>query len=207
MENRLAFVSTYADEIRSDKTMKNYSSWHYVSFPFGAKYETSEKNKYGDIIQAIDTCVAVLKDASSSKEDKAFNLRMLVHFVGDLHMPLHVGLAEDKGGNDFQVRWFGEGTNLHTVWDTKLLESYEMSYTELTQNKEDISLEKMREWEAGSVTDWMYESRALCEDIYANTEIGEKLGYEYMYRYTNVARTQLHKSGLRLAKMLNEIFE
>ncbi|GEQ86861.1 endonuclease [Patiriisocius marinistellae] len=203
----LAFVSTYADEIRSDNAYKSYAPWHYVSFPFGARYETSPKNEKGDIIQGIDSCIKVLKDKTSSKEEKAFNLRMLVHFIGDLHMPLHVGLNEDKGGNDFQVRWFGDGTNLHTVWDTKMIESYEMTYTELADNKQKLSKQQILDWQQGSINDWMYESRALCEDIYANTEIGEKLGYRYMYKYVNVARKQLHKGGLRLAKVLNEIFE
>ena len=186
--------------------MKNYGPWHYVSFPFGAKYESSPKNKKGDIIVAIQECIDVLKNETSSQEDKAFYLRMLVHFIGDLHMPLHVGLQEDKGGNDFQVQWFGEGTNLHTVWDTKIIESYNMSYTELTNNADDLSKEEIKNMQQGAVTDWMYESRSLCEDIYKNTKVGEKLGYKYMYKYVNVSRTQLQKAGLRLARILNEIF-
>ena len=128
----LAFVSTYADEIRSDDAYRKYAPWHYVSFPFGARYEDTPKNKKGDIIVGIQNCIDVLKDATSSQKDKEFYLRMLVHFIGDLHMPLHVGLKEDRGGNSFKVKWFGKQTNLHSVWDTKIIEGYEMSYTELT---------------------------------------------------------------------------
>jgi hypothetical protein len=202
----LAFVSTYADEIRSDDAYRKYGPWHYVSFPFGARYEDSPKNDRGDIIVGIQNCIDVLKDEMSSTEDKAFNLRMLVHFIGDLHMPLHVGLQEDKGGNKFQVQWFGETTNLHTVWDTKMLESYNMTYSELTNNADVLNKEDIKKMQQGAVTDWMYESRALCEDIYANTKVGENLSYKYMYRYVNVTRTQLQKGGLRLARVLNEIF-
>ena len=94
----LAFVSTYADEIRSDDAYRKYGPWHYVNFPFGGRYENTPKNKKGDIIVGIQNCIDVLKDATSSQKDKEFYLRLLVHFIGDLHMPLHVGLKEDKGG-------------------------------------------------------------------------------------------------------------
>ena len=202
----LAFVSTYADEIRSDDAYRKYAPWHYVSFPFGAKYEDTPKNKKGDIIVGIQNCIDVLKDATASQKDKEFYLRMLVHFIGDLHMPLHVGLKEDRGGNSFKVNWFGKQTNLHSVWDTKIIEGYEMSYTELTSNVDALSKKEIQTIQSGAVTDWMYESRKLCEDVYANTSQGENLGYKYMYRYVNVSRKQLQKAGLRLASILNEIY-
>ena len=202
----LAFVSTYADEIRSDDAYRKYAPWHYVSFPFGAKYEDTPKNKKGDIIVGIQNCIDVLKDATASQKDKEFYLRMLVHFIGDLHMPLHVGLKEDRGGNSFKVKWFGKQTNLHSVWDTKIIEGYEMSYTELTSNVDALSKKEIQTIQSGAVTDWMYESRKLCEDVYANTSQGENLGYKYMYRYVNVSRKQLQKAGLRLASILNEIY-
>ena len=202
----LAFVSTYADEIRSDDAYRKYAPWHYVSFPFGARYENTPKNKRGDIIMGIQNCIDVLKDATSSQKDKEFYLRMLVHFIGDLHMPLHVGLKEDKGGNSFKVKWFGKQTNLHSVWDTKIIEGYAMSYTELTNNVDVLSKKEIQTIQSGAGTDWMYESRVLCEDVYANTSVGDNLGYKYMYRYVNVSRKQLQKAGLRLASILNEIY-
>ena len=202
----LAFVSTYADEIRSDDAYRKYAPWHYVSFPFGARYEDTPKNKKGDIIVGIQNCIDVLKDATSSQKDKEFYLRMLVHFIGDLHMPLHVGLKEDRGGNSFKVKWFGKQTNLHSVWDTKIIEGYEMSYTELTSNVDALSKKEIQTIQSGAVTDWMYESRALCEDVYAHTNVGDNLGYKYMYRYVNVTRKQLQKAGLRLAGILNQIY-
>ncbi|MCW5520258.1 S1/P1 nuclease [Aureitalea sp. L0-47] len=202
----LALVSTYGDEIKSNDRYGKYWAWHFVNFPFGSRYETHPKSERGDIIRGIDTCVAVLKNENSSKEEKVFHLKMLVHFIGDLHQPLHVGQASDKGGNDFQVRWFDEGTNLHTVWDTKMIESYNMSYSELAANRKRLSKRQILEIQKGTVIDWMYESRALCEDIYANTKVGEKLSYNYMYKYVDVAKFQMQKSGIRLAKMLNDIF-
>lgn len=202
----LAFVSTYGDEIRSDDAYKKYAPWHYVNFPFGSTYEATTPSEKGDLLQAIYSCISVLKDKNATKEDKSFNLKMLVHFIGDLHMPLHVGIADDKGGNDFQVRWFNEGTNLHTVWDTKMIESYGMSYTELAENADEISKAQITFLQKSTVEDWMYESRRLCEQIYATTEIGEKLSYRYSYVYLNTVRSQLQKAGIRIAGVLNEIF-
>ncbi|MDX1463966.1 MAG: S1/P1 nuclease [Marinirhabdus sp.] len=202
----LAFVSTYGDEIRSDNRFRKFDPWHYVNFPFDSTYEKTPKNEKGDVYQGILYCVSVLEDKHSSDEDKSFYLKMLVHFVGDLHQPLHVGLADDKGGNDFQVRWFNEGTNLHSVWDTKMIEEYSMSYTELAKNADRLSEAQVAFIQNSSVKDWMYESRDLCKDIYEATEIGETLSYRYMYEYMDVVRGQLQKGGIRLAGLLNTIF-
>lgn len=202
----LAFVGNYGDDIKSDSQYDSFKPWHYVNFPFGGQYEAHPKSDEGDIISGINTCVDILKDPKISKEEKTFYLKMLVHFIGDLHQPLHIGIAEDKGGNDFQVQWFGSGTNLHTVWDSKMLSSYEMSYTEVAANANVLSKEEVAAIEGGSILDWMYDSRALCEDIYENSEIGGKLGYNYMYQYMDSIRSQLQKGGIRLASLLNDIF-
>ncbi len=202
----LAFVAYYGDDIKSDRAYDHYRPWHYVNFPFGEKYETHSKSDKGDIIQGIQKCITVLKNDNASRTDKVFHLKMLVHFLGDLHQPLHIGLAEDKGGNDFQVRWFNDGTNLHSVWDYKMIDFYDMSYTEMATNTDVLSKEQVEAIKKGTVIDWMYESRILCEDIYAHTEIGEKLSYNYMYEYMDSVRSQLQKGGIRLAKLLNEIF-
>ncbi|MBL4663456.1 MAG: S1/P1 nuclease [Flavobacteriaceae bacterium] len=202
----LAFVSNYGDDIKSDDAYRSYGPWHYVNFPFDKTYNTHPKSEKGDLVAAINTCVSILKSKSSTKDEKVFHLKMLVHFIGDLHQPLHVGKADDKGANDFQVLWFNEGTNLHSVWDTKMIESYNMSYSELAANTKRLSGAQLKHIMEGDVQSWMAESRTLCLDIYANTKAGEKLGYRYMYKYINVARFQMQKGGIRLAVLLNDIF-
>ena len=92
--------------------------------PFDTTYDAHPKSDRGDIIVGIENCIKAIKDVSTSKKDKVFHIKMLVHLIGDLNQPLHTGLQEDKGGNDFQVRWFKDGSNLHTVWDTKMIEHY-----------------------------------------------------------------------------------
>lgn len=204
----LAFVSTFGDEIKSDSKYREFGPWHYVNLPDGETAYSKEKaSPDGDLLLAIKKCVEVLKDQNSSIKNKEFYLKMLVHFIGDLHQPLHTGRGEDKGGNDIQVRWFGEGTNLHRVWDSDMIDSYDMSYSDLAQNTAQLSELQKKQITSGSFEDWMYESKALSEKVYASAEIGEKLGYRYMYDWFPVVRDQLHKGGLRLAAVLNEIYK
>lgn len=205
--SNLAFVSTYGDDIKSDPAYREYGPWHYVNLEAGeTKYTKEKANPKGDLVQAINTSIAVLKDKNSTAEEKSFYLKMLVHFVGDLHQPLHAGRGEDKGGNDIQVRWFGDGSNLHRVWDSEMINDFQMSYTELAHNSDELTKNEIRKIQQGSVLDWMYESKKLANEVYASVETGEKLGYEYMYEWFPVVHDQLQKGGLRLAKILNEIF-
>jgi len=202
----LAMVSTFADDIKSDSKYKGYSPWHYVNFPFDKKYGEETPSEYGDLVQGIQKCVEVLKNDTSSIEDKEFYLKMLVHFVGDLHQPLHVGRGEDKGGNDIQVRWFKDGSNLHRVWDSNMINHFGMSYTELSKNATLFSDLQIQEIKKGTVLDWIQESQNLAKKVYASANVGEKLGYRYMYDYFATLHAQLQKGGIRLAVVLNEIF-
>ncbi|WP_034921698.1 S1/P1 nuclease [Gillisia sp. CAL575] len=204
----LAFVSTFGDEIKSDSEYRKYGPWHYVNLPGGAtKYKAEDANPDGDLLMGIRKCVQVLKDKNSLKEEKEFYLKMLIHFMGDLHQPLHTGRGEDKGGNDIQVRWFGDGSNLHRVWDSEMIDSYDMSYTEMANNTNVLSKAQTESIASGTFEDWMYESKKLSERVYASAEVGEKLSYRYMYDWFPVVGEQLQKGGIRLARVLNEIFD
>ena len=202
----LAYVSTFADEVKSDTLYKGYSPWHYVNFSFDKKYGEEKPSEYGDLVTGIKKCIAVLKNQDTTKDEKVFYLKMLVHFVGDLHQPLHVGRGEDKGGNDIQVRWFKEGSNLHRVWDSDMIDEYGMSYTELASNMDHLTEKEYNQIKKGTLLDWIYESQKLAQKVYASAKIGEKLGYRYMYENFPSVRTQLQKGGIRLAVILNDIF-
>lgn len=203
----LAFVSTYGDEIKSDSRYREYGPWHYVNLDTGeTAYSEETANPAGDLVFGIRKCIKALKDKSTPEDDREFYLKMLVHFIGDLHQPFHAGRGEDKGGNDIQVRWFNQGTNIHRVWDSQMIDGYQMSYTELSQNADELSPEEINEIAAGDVLDWMYESKKLSEKVYASVETGDKLGYEYAYRWFPVVREQLQKGGIRLAQVLNAIY-
>lgn len=203
----LALVSTFGDDIKSDESYRKYNTWHYVNMPFGVKYQDSEKNSKGDAVAGIEKCKEVILDASATKEDKVFHLKMLVHLIGDLHQPMHVGRSEDKGGNDIQVQWFNRGTNLHRVWDSDMINQFNMTYTELADNANKISKEQVKFLQKGTVADWANETQQHAIKVYASVAIGEKLGYRYMYDYFDLARSQLQVGGIRLAKVLNDLFD
>ncbi|CAM1344075.1 S1/P1 nuclease [Tenacibaculum amylolyticum] len=202
----LAFVSTYADEIKSDRNYREFFPWHYVNMPLDGNYETTEKNPKGDLVTGINHCIKVLKDENTSDKDKRFYLKMLVHLIGDLHQPLHIGRKEDKGGNTIQVQWHGRGSNLHRVWDGDMLNEWDMSYMELANNAKDLTKEEKKAIQKGNVLDWVKETHNLAKEVYGSVKSGDKLRYRYSYKYFPVVREQLQKGGLRLAKVLNEIF-
>ncbi|MGY5355255.1 S1/P1 nuclease [Wenyingzhuangia sp. IMCC45467] len=203
----LAFVSIYADEIRSDDKYDAFVPWHYVNFNGDKKYKEEPINPEGDIVQGIKTCILKIRTDKVSKEDKAFYLKMLVHFIGDLHMPLHAGNKDDKGGNEIKVKWFGAKSNLHRVWDSDMIDNYQMSYTELASNIDIISKAEIDKVGQGSLVSWAHESRILALKVYKEVKDSDYLGYEYMYHNFPVVRKQLEKGGIRLAIILNEIFK
>ncbi len=203
----LAFVSIYADEIRSDGRYDHLAPWHYVNMPADQTYQYAEKNPEGDIVTAMETCIKILKDPKSTQEDKSFYLKLLVHFIGDIHQPLHAGRKEDKGGNDIQVFWFGDTTNLHTLWDSGLIDHYQMSYTELAAHLPKTGEAKKERLMRTPMLDWIHESQALANNIYEQTPANAKLGYVYHYQHFETVRQQLLVAGLRLAATLNMIFD
>ena len=203
----LAFVSTYGDEIKSDKKYNDFNTWHYVNMPLDSRYEDSEKNPKGDLVTGINKCISIIKDDTSSLEDKTFYLKMLVHLMGDLHQPMHIGRKDDKGGNTIQVQWFGKGTNLHRVWDENMIEQWKMSYLELANNTEDLSNAQIKAIQEGTIIDWVHDTHKLSKIAYASVQIGENLRYRYSYDHFSTVRKQLQKSGIRLAKLLNDIFK
>lgn len=202
----LAAASTYADEIKSDEQFDEFKPWHYANVPFDQTYLDHEKSEDGDIVIGIQYCINILEDAASDEEDKSFYLKMLIHLLGDMHQPLHFGLKEDRGANDFYVDWYGEHSNFHKVWDSEMIESYGMSYTEMAENKFVLSPDEIQIYAQGDLIDWVEDTRELTKQVYASAEERENLGYRYMYDWHDTLDLQLHKAGIRLAKILNGIF-
>ncbi|NAS11836.1 S1/P1 nuclease [Poritiphilus flavus] len=202
----LAAVSTFADEIKADSTFRKFSAWHYVNIPPGQKYGEEPPSRYGDLIVGIEKCIAVAQDKESRAEDRVFYLKMLIHLIGDLHQPMHVGKLEDRGGNDIQIQWFDRGTNLHRLWDANMIDDYGMSYTELADKLPKISKKQIKAIQKGDVLDWVDESRDIADKVYESVEVGEKLYYRYRYVWWGTVENQLLKGGVRLAKVLNDLF-
>jgi hypothetical protein len=128
----------------------------------------------------------------------------LVHFVGDIHQPLHVGLGPDRGGNGVKVMWFRADSNLHRVWDSDMIDDKNLSYTELANWVSTASATDIVKWKKSSVRDWAKESVNYRKQVY---DYGDgKMGYQYSYKYFHIVKLRLHQSGVRLAAVLNEIY-
>jgi hypothetical protein len=202
----LAIASTWMDEVKSDDAYDNTHDWHWVTIPDSLTYATSTKNPKGDVVEAITRMTTLLRSDTVSVERKAVYLRFLIHLVGDLHQPLHVGRGDDKGGNDFQVTWFKKGTNLHRVWDSEMIEQVGLSYTELANSLDHVGPSTIAYLQGGTPADWAQEAVGYRKDVYS-VERGADMGYAYQYKMWPRVREQLTKGGIRLAGVLNEIFK
>ena len=199
----LALVSTWADDMKSNPEFKKYNSWHYVNIPLDKEYHEIKKNPNGDIIQAINKCIQVLKNKNSTKSSKSFYLKYLVHLVGDIHQPLHTGRYEDRGGNNIKIKFFGQPTNLHRLWDTDMINNHRMSYTEFAESL--ITFEAPLQ--SSKLEDWLFESRQEVKKIYKDVKEGDYIGYDYVYKNFPLVELKLFKGGMRLAYLLNDIFQ
>lgn len=204
-QQSLAMASNWMDDIRSDSTFDYTADWHWVTVQDGETYDQSKKNPNGDIIQTIERIIAELKSKKLSPKEEAERLKMLIHLVGDIHQPLHVGGGTDRGGNDVKVTWFGGNSNLHRVWDSEIIDGTKLSYTELAESLHKPDAVQVKNLQHASVRDWANESMSYRKQVY---DIGNsKLGYQYQYKYFNIAQDRLMQAGVRLAGVLNEIYK
>ena len=201
----MALAATWMDDVRSDHAYDYTHDWHWVTIPDGSTYATAEKNPHGDAVEAIGRMATALKSDTLSPERQAFCLKVLIHLMGDLHQPLHVGRGDDKGGNTFQVRWFQKGSNLHRVWDSGMVDQSQLSFSELARSLGHGNAQELKDWTKGTAADWAQEDLAFRPVIY-DLEPGAEIGYDYQYKNWPLVQEQLLKAGIRLAGVLNAIF-
>ena len=209
----LAELSTWPDDIRSDPSRDAAKPWHFISIDDGETLATTARDPLGDLLEALARFEAVLRDPQAAREAKAEALRFYVHFVGDAHQPLHVGRRGDRGGNSIRVKWFREPSNLHSVWDTGLIESENLSFTEFTRFIDDRSPRQVAAWQAAPYAEWVREAFCLRGAVYdygreapPNPSAEPELGFGYAYAKKEIVAEQLVKAGVRLAARLNEVF-
>jgi hypothetical protein len=206
----VAISSNWADFIKSDTSFKYLDSWHYINIKAGlnnTEFTNYLNNDTGtDAYTKLNFLIGELKNKQNSLEKKQFYLRLLIHIAGDIHQPMHVSRAEDLGGNRIKAFWFGDATNLHTLWDSKLIEFQDLSYTEYSANINHVSKQQRREWQQQPMTEWFFESYQLADKVYAGMKPEQKLGYRYNFDNVEMLNQQLLKGGVRLAGLLNEVF-
>lgn len=203
-QESLAMVSTWMDEIRSDSTYNYTADWHWVTVETGKTYDESPKNPNGDVIMTLERIITELKSHKLDPKKEAEALKMLVHLVGDIHQPLHVGCCDDQGGNKVKVKWFRNDSNLHRVWDSEMIDDTKLSYTELGQSLAKPDKATLAQWQKASVREWANESMTYRKEVYDIKD--GNLSYRYSYLHLQSAKDRVLKAGVRLAGILNQIY-
>jgi hypothetical protein len=206
----IAISSNWADFIKSDSTLRYLDPWHYINIKAGLSQADFsaylQKDTATDAYTKINFLVAELKNKTLPLDKQAFYLKLLIHIVGDVHQPMHVGRLEDLGGNRVRVMWFNENTNLHAVWDDRLIEFQKLSYTEYTENINHSTKQEREAWQKQPLSEWLFESYQYATKIYDATKPEQRLSFNYNYDFIGILNQQLLKGGVRLAGLLNEIY-
>lgn len=202
----LAEASTWADFMRSRREpfwREEAGPFHYVTVPQGKTYAETGAPDRGDAVVALERFARVLRNDSASREEKQLALRFAVHIIGDLHQPLHAGNGTDRGGNDFKVTYFGQPTNLHSVWDSGLINRQQLSYTEKANwLGAKISRSEAKSWSTIDPLIWIEESVAIRDTIYPNTD---RISWAYGFEHQATVDRRLQMAGVRIAAWLNEV--
>ncbi len=197
----LAQAANWMDAIKSDKSKNFMKPWHYINLEKGAKTMPEGDN----IVTMLNKTIKELGQKQNlNDEEIKTKLLILFHLVGDLHQPLHVGYPEDKGGNKIQVNFYGKGTNLHSIWDTEIIENQNLSLQDILRMNT-YSSERLSEIREINVFKWTGESRAHLKNAYAFK--GNRLDVDYIHQNTPIVKTQLLNAGLRLAAVLEQCFK
>ena len=194
----LASISTWADEFRSPST----AAWHYVNFgrETNCQYDAAPICIEGNcVVGAIARQVAILA-SNAPDEQRLKALKYLVHFIADVHQPLHAGYADDRGGNTYQLQAFGKGSNLHALWDSGLIQNWAEGAQALQASAQ--SAATTNNDDSNSPERWAEESCRIVatEDFYPDNR---KVGEPYLQRWASVLAQRLGSAASRLANVLN----
>lgn len=209
----LADVATWADEVRPQPEYRHTAPWHFLNLPLGLSYpefkSQVENMTQENVYSALKQCEHTLTDEDSSREQRVEALKFIVHFVGDLHQPMHISRAEDKGGNTIQLNYDGQGTNLHSLWDSKLLEHDGLTYEQLAAQYDQATPEQIREWQNDPVIKWIWESYEISSKLYAEVDAlnGRSIGDDYYRAHIPIVEKRIEQAGIRLAGLLNHLFD
>lgn len=205
--NSMAEVASFADEYRHSHP--GTGPWHYVDIPLQANNyvpsrDCPNKNCVIDIIYHFKH---ILNNKTLDDSTRAYALAFLIHFVGDLHQPLHASNNNDKGGNEVEVSFLGHSTNLHRVWDTNIIEHEDSSATNLADKllgrHKHASIRKI---EKGTIVEWALQAHKEAQKVaYGMLPKNKKLGKAYIKSAQPVVNKQLYRAGVRLAYELNQI--
>ncbi|WP_426672054.1 S1/P1 nuclease [Mucilaginibacter sp. McL0603] len=201
----MADVATWADENRNNTT----APWHFLNLPLGLTHEQFVKfvsESDNNVYSAILKTEANLKDKSLTPDQKNEALKYLIHLVGDAHQPMHISRKEDKGGNTIQVRFDNKGTNLHSLWDSKLIDHEGLNETDIARAYDVATAAQIKQWQSDSPMEWIWESYQISSELYAQVKPGQEIDEAYYQKYIPVIRKRIDQAGIRLAGELNKLF-
>ena len=201
----MADASLWADQIRGRR--RDTAPLHYVNIPLQAEsYDSARDCSDGRcVIVAIQQDRRVLSDPAATAIDRGEALRFLIHFVGDLHQPLHVADNGDRGGNSTQVQLSGRGMNLHQVWDGELIRTAwpdEQSYFDHLAQQ--MATMDVAVFEQGTVVDWAMEGHRIAAEHAYQVPGDQRLENGYAENNLPLVDLAIIKAGVRLAKILND---
>lgn len=212
-DTTIAEACTWADDARREAPFAETANWHFLNLPLGLSY--GQLTTYLDTTRVINVYSALLTaeknltDKNLSRQQKIHSLKFLMHFVGDLHQPMHVSRAEDKGGNTIQLNFQDKGTNLHSLWDTRLLESKGLKYVQLAEQYKQVESIKVKQWQSEPVTQWVWESYQISSKLYAEVDTMNRriVDSVYVQKHLPTVTLRLQQSAIRLAGLLNRIYK
>lgn len=194
-------AANWMDNIKSNHSYDYMKPYHYANFE---RNEVVAEISGDNIIYQLDATIKELKNRKNlSKEEIKTKIEIIFHLIGDLHQPLHVGYGSDKGGNSLQLQFNGKGTNLHSLWDSGIIEKNEITLDDCL--KEPFSKKELRKINKINVVNWSKESRTFLDEVY-NTA-GNNITEEYTNTNAILIESQIHKAGIRLAAVLKAIFK
>jgi len=209
----IADACTWADEARKYPELKETANWHFLNLPLGLSFEafknTIDTMKQANVYSALSKSIETLKQTSATRKEKTEALKFVLHFVGDIHQPMHISRAEDKGGNTIQLNFDGKGTNLHSLIDTKLLERDGLRYDSLAIEFNDIPRRKIRRWQKDPIIEWAWESYQISSKLYDEVDNmkSRNIGDDYYKSHIKMVRKRVQQASVRLAGLLNNIFK
>ncbi|WP_432452294.1 MULTISPECIES: S1/P1 nuclease [unclassified Agarivorans] len=196
----LVDVASWADKIRDQKQWQHTGPWHYLNIDKGKTLAQQRRSAKGDVLSQLEYFERQLAQAAShNKQQQA--LKFYVHLLADLHQPLHLGYAQDRGGNTRKISWYGKPSNLHRVWDSQLLNTRYDSPENYAKwlikhySKQTFEIHL-------SYPQWIAETRQLVPQAYQFSS--PRLGQSYVNRHRASLELQIVKAGLRLAAKLNQ---
>lgn len=203
----LAGVSIWADEMRGLPEWRWTAPLHYVNFPRGDCRHRPQRDCPGGrcIVAAIREQAAILADTGRDPVQRNQALKFLVHFVADIHQPLHAGHADDRGGNTFQLFYLGQGGNLHALWDGGLLRAGREPWRTRSARLASIGPDRDTAWSPRAPAAWAEASCRLIGSAGIYPPRPGRLPRGYIEAQLPVVERQLVLAGARLAALLDAV--